>query len=119
MEILKREHDGRVLGHALEEQPPATEQVSAVGIRALLQPQQVRQAWLDQTALPFVRDERRHRFCELVSRAVRCLLLGDPGPRADHLGQRPVGDTLPVGEASTLVPVTLFLDPVEVLEELP
>ena len=42
--------------------------------------------------------------CELRSRDSLVLVLGDPGPHAHHLGQRPVGDALAVGEAAAAVP---------------
>ena len=105
--------------HALEEQPPAAEQVGAVGVRALLEPQQVRQARLDEAALALVGHVLLDRRAQLLARARRRLLLDDPRARAHHLGQRPVRDALAVGQAAALVPPAALLDAVEVLEVLP
>ena len=95
---------GSVGGDPLEEQPPAGEQVRAVGGGPLLEPQQVREPRLDQPPLPFVGHVLLDRGTQLLARGRRLLLLDDPGARADHLRQRPVGDALAVGEAAPLVP---------------
>ena len=42
-----------------------------------------------------------------------------PGPHADHLGERPEGDALAVGEAAAAVPPDVVLEAVHVLEVLP
>ncbi len=119
LQVLEHEHHRRVLREPLEEQAPAREQVRAVGIRALLEPQQVREPRLDQPALPLVGDEPLDRDVELLARHGRLILLGDLRPRPDHLGERPVRDTLAVGQRPPVVPVALLLDPVHVLEQLP
>ena len=47
------------------------------------------------------------------------VVLGDAGAHAHHVGERPVGDALAVGEAAAAVPVDVVDEPVEVLVELP
>ena len=57
LEVLEHEHDRRLVRHSLEEQPPAAEQVGAVGGGPLLEAQQVGQPWLDEPALALVGHE--------------------------------------------------------------
>ena len=78
----------------------------------------MREPRLDQAPLPFVGHELLDR-ARSFSRARRLLLLDDPGARADHLRQRPVGDALAVRKAAALVPADELLDAIGVLEELP
>ena len=51
--------------------------------------------------------------------ATRCPRPRRSGPRAHHLGQRPVGDALAVGQAAPAVPAHALGQAVDVLEELP
>ena len=119
MEILEREHHRLGGADPLEEQPPAAEQVSPVGGGALFEAEQVSQPRLHQAALALVGDVLPHCNAQLLARGGRVLLLDDPRPGPDHLGQRPVGHAFAVGEASALVPAHQLLDAVDVLEELP
>ena len=57
--------------------------------------------------------------CSFSRAESACLVLADPAAHPHHVGERPVGDALPVGEAAAAVPVDLLDDPVEVLVELP
>ncbi len=79
----------------------------------------MRQPWLHQPPFALVVDVFGDRGTELLPRHRRGLFLDDPGPRADHLGQRPVRDALAVGQTASFVPIPLVTDPVDVLEELP
>ena len=106
-------------GEPLEEQPPAAEQIRAVGSGPLLEAQQVRQTGLDEATLALIRHVLGDRGAELLTRGRRILLLDDPRARTDHFGQRPIGHALAVGETATLVPPAEVLDSVDVLEELP
>ena len=60
---------------------------------------------------------RRHASFGRAARAR--LVLADPGAHAHHLGERPVGDALAVGEAAAAVPPDLLDQAVHVLLELP
>ena len=86
---------------------------------ALLEPEQVRHARLDETALLVVQDVLDQNGLELLERRSRLLVLGDAAAHAHHVRQRPVGHALAVGEAPAAMPVRGLLDPVDVLEELP
>ena len=55
----------------------------------------------------------------LASARLGRLLLEDPGPHPHHLGERPVGDAVAVGEAAAPVPPEVVGEPVHVLLELP
>ena len=54
-----------------------------------------------------------------AERGGRLLVLGDPAAHPHHVGERPVGDALAVGEAAAAMPVDGLGDAVEVLVELP
>ena len=85
----------------------------------MLEPEQVRQAGLDEPPLALVGHVPGHRLGELCTRGGGLLVLGDAGAHAHHLGQRPVGDALPVGQAASGVPAHGLRDAVGVLRELP
>ena len=73
--------------------------------RALLEPEQVREARLDPARAPRRRGcTPRARACSFSPRGRGLLVLGDAAAHAHHLGQRPVGDALAVGEAAAAVP---------------
>ncbi len=57
-----------------------------------------------QRALVRVGDVQLDACAELRKRRLGRLLLEDAGARADHLGERPVGDALAVGKAAAAVP---------------
>ena len=52
-------------------------------------------------------------------RGRRLLLLGDAGAHPHHLGERPEGDALAVGDAAAAVPPDVVDEAVDVLQELP
>src|SRR5689334_25438599 len=59
------------------------------------------------------------RGAQLRQGGVARLLLADACAHAHHLGKRPVGDALAVGEAAAAVPPDLVDQAVDVLLELP
>ena len=77
------------------------------------------EARLDEGALVGSGDHLLDHTPELFDGRVRRLVLGDPGAHPDHLGERPVGDRVAVGEAAALVPPDVFDEAVEVLLEFP
>ena len=115
---------------------------STVGPRSAMRSKNVRQALnscsraaQSASSMPSKRSERGfepapflrvgHEFVErraqLLARRRFVLAFGDARPAADHLAQRPVGDTLAVGRRAALVPVVELRtgEPVKVLLELP
>ena len=119
LHVLEREH-GRVdVGEALEEEPPGGEQILLVARAVLGQAEQLREPRLDERALVGVGEVLLERDLELPERRRRLILLADPAAHPHHVGQRPVGHALAVGEAAAAVPVRDLGDPVEVLVELP
>ena len=118
LHVLEHE-DRRVdVGEPLEEQAPGGEQV--VPLEApFLEREQVTQTGLDEAALLGVGQMLLDDLRELRERARRLLVLGDARAPAHHVGKRPVGDALAVGEAAAAMPVRDLGEPVEVLVELP
>ncbi len=119
LHVFEREHRRARIGEALEEQPPRREQILPVARGRLLQREQVREPRLHERALLRIEHVPLHHRAEFRARRARILGLADPGTHPHHVRQRPVGDTLAVGEAAAAVPVHLLDDPVEVLVELP
>ncbi len=119
LHILERQDDRRRVRQPLEEQPPGGEQILPVAGRRVLEPEQVGQARLDEGPLLRIEQMLGQRRRQLLARRARLLVLGDPAAHPDHVGERPVGDTLPVGQTAAPVPPDLLDDPVEVLVELP
>ena len=59
-------------------------------------PEQVRKPWFDETALTLVRHVLLDGGSEFVPRGCDILLLHDAGARPHHVGERPVGHSVPV-----------------------
>ena len=119
LHILEDEYDGVGLCEALEQHAPRREKVLLVPRDALLEPEQVGETRLDARPLVRVGKVLAERLAELLARGGRLLVLDDPAAHAHHLGQRPVRDALPVGEAAAAVPPRLLGEAVLVLLELP
>jgi hypothetical protein len=68
LEILEHQDHLRLLGDALQEQPPAAEQISAIRCRARLETQKMCEARLDQPALALVGDVQLDGRAELAPR---------------------------------------------------
>ena len=79
----------------------------------------MREAGLDPAALLRIGDVLVDRGVELCGCRVRVLAFQDAGPAPHHLGERPVGNSLAVGEAASPVPAEEVRQPVQVLVELP
>ncbi len=119
LDVLEDQDGRRLLGEPLEEDPPGGEEVLLVAGRAVLEAEEVREARLDPGSLAGVQDVFGQREVELLPRSGRFLLLGDPAAHPHHLGQRPVGDAVPVRETAAAVPERLDRKAVDVLLELP
>ena len=119
LHVLEGEHGRIALGQALEEEAPGGEEVLLVASLVLGQPEQMREPRLEEVALLGVEDVLLERGVQLGQRGRRLLLLGDAAAHAHHVGERPVGHALAVGEAAPAVPVDGLGDAVEVLVELP
>jgi hypothetical protein len=105
LHVLEHEHDGIALRHAFEEQPGCREQVLTLGGRALLQPEQLREARFDPAAFVRVVDMFLEGGAELRGRVLLRLALRDARAASEHLGERPVGHALAVRERPSAVPV--------------
>src|SRR3954452_7164918 len=79
----------------------------------------MREPGLDERPLLRVADVDVERRAELRGSRLRVLFLRDQAAHAHHVGKRPVGDALAVGQAAPAVPVDRLGDAVEVLVELP
>ena len=119
LHVLEGEHRRIALREALEEEPPRGEEILLVARLVLRQPEQVREARLEEAPLFGVEEVLLERGVQLGQRRRRLLLLGDAAAHAHHVGECPVRHALAVGEAPPAVPVHGVRDPVEVLVELP
>ena len=104
LQVLEEERDRALLGHALEEEAPGAEELLLAARRAVLEPEQVQQARLDEVALLLVGHELVDGGAQLRVAADRVLALDDARAHPHHLGERPEGDALAVGEAAAAVP---------------
>ena len=118
LEIFEDEHRRALLREPLEEEAPGRKEVVTVGGAALFEPEQLREPRLDPGALLGVGEVLLERFPELAGRRLWMFLLGDPGPHAHHLGERPVRDAVAVGETAAAMPVDVAHQPVDVALEL-
>ena len=118
LEIFEDEHRRALLCEPLEEEAPGGEEVFTVGRDAFLEPEQLGEPRLDPGALLGVGEVLLERLPELAGRRLGILLLGDSGPHAHHLGERPVRDAVAVGETAAAMPVDVAHQPVDVALEL-
>ena len=105
MQVLEDEHRRTLFRDRLEELPPGREAPGAVAARLSVpaEPDQGPEA-LEHPRRAFG-FEPAHRLGELPLGLLGRVGLEDPGVRLRHLGQRPVGDPLPVGQRAALAPV--------------
>ena len=87
--------------------------------RPLDEPEELLEPGLDPLPLRGVGDVLRERLAQLAERRGLVLRLDDPRAAAKHLRERPVRDSVAVGEASAAVPVDGVDHAVRVLLELP
>src|SRR5439155_3472801 len=108
-----------VLGAALEVEPPCAEEILALvgGVRT--ETEQGCEARLDPGALLRVRDVGSDPLGQLPPGRARLLALGDVGAGANHLRERPEGDSLAVGEAAAAPPEDRVDEAVDALLVLP
>ena len=119
LHVLEGE-DGRVdVGETLEEKPPGREQVLLVAQLVLREPEQLRQAGLDEAPLVGHGDVLLEGRPELLQRGRGLLVLCDPAAHPHHVRQRPVRHAFAVRKAAAAVPVGELRQAVEVLVELP
>ncbi len=119
MDVLEH-HDRRSpIGDPLEEDPAGREQVLLVADASFFESEQVPEPRPNESALVGVGDVLLDRLRELRGCRGRLLVLGDPRPPPDHLGERPERDTLAVGQAAPLVPPHIGDEPVDVFVQLP
>ncbi len=119
MQILEHK-DGEVLcSEALEEEAPRRVEIARIRGDALLETDEVREAGFHPPPLLTRLDEFLDGTPQLLTRQLRWLVVENAGTHTHHLAQRPVGDTISVGETAPAMPPDGFRDPVDVLEELP
>ena len=119
LEVLEEEDRQAEVRDALEERPPRREQLLALADSTLFDPEQLKEARLDPASLLRIRNVFSDRGRDPLARRRRVVRLGQPGPLPDHLSERPERDALAVGGRSSLVPVDVLDDAVDVLVELP
>ena len=95
------------------------EEVLLVPNRAFLESEQVGEPRLGEAAFLGIRDVLLYRCAELLAGSARLLVLDDSRAAANHLGKRPEGDAVAVGETAPRVPPDVAREPVDVLLELP
>ena len=98
--VLEHHHDGIALGQPLEEQAPPSEQLLAARPR-LGDAEQNAEAGGDELPLGRIGDPAFEAGREPRLRLLGGSVLADPQPVADHLGERPVRDAVPVRKAAT------------------
>jgi hypothetical protein len=119
VEILEEQHDRAGLRHPLEEETPRRMEILPVWRNAVGQPEDVLEARLHPLALVRVGHVLLDRRTQLRERLRRRILLRDASAHPHHLGQRPVRDAVPVGEAAAAMPPDVVNQAVDVLLELP
>ncbi len=119
VEILEDEDGRPVVGHPLEERPPGGEGLLALAAGSGAEAEQGREIGSDPLPGPLVRDRLPEVAGQPTPAMGRAVALADPDPVADHVGQRPEGETLAVGGRPGPVPEDLLDHPVDVLLELP
>ncbi len=119
LEILEEERDWPLLRHPLEEDAPSAEQLLLCPSRTFLEPEQVKDPRLDEATLFVVDNEGVERHANLLAGRGGVFAFDDAGSHAHHLGERPEGDALAVRQAAAAMPPDAFLEPIDVLEELP
>ena len=118
LEILEHEDRRLLIGERLDEEAPRREEILALVAR-VREPEELRESRFDPVPVVRARDVLRNAGRELRQRFLGALVLEDLGAAADHLRERPVGDTLAVRRAAAAMPPRGQREAVEVLLELP
>ena len=119
LEVLEDHHDRVVRGEPLEERAPRGEQAVLPAGRRVGYAEQGEQRRLDPATLLLVRDPAGGGFRDPGACRRLVVRLGEPGPLADHLAERPERDPAAVRGRAPVVPVDGLDEAVDVLEELP
>ncbi len=119
LDVLEHEHRRIPLGQSLEQDSPGREQILLVAGDAVFETEQVGDARPHPAPLLRVGEMFLEGLGQLASCRGKILVLQDAAPHAHHLGESPVGNALPVGEAAAAVPERVGDQAVDVLLELP
>ena len=116
--VLEHHHHRIELGHSLEEQPPAGEQLVA-SRGGVDDAEQDPEADRHELALAGVADPALEAGAELRLGLLDGGVLRNSEPMPDHLGERPIRHAVAVGEAAARVPQEPVRQLHQVVEELP
>ena len=118
LQVLEDHHHRLVLGEALEEHPPAREQLLACQAR-LGDAEQSPEPRDQELAIGGADDPAVEARVELRDRLLEGRFLGDPKPLAHHLRERPIRDPVAVGQAASGMEQEVVGQAVGVLDEFP
>ena len=104
LQVFEDEHDRTVVGEPLEEEPPGGEEALPIVVTAVGEAEQLLQPRLEPAALCGVGHALGEHGGELRRRGRGRILFRDQRAHTDHLGERPVRDTVAVGKAAAAVP---------------
>jgi hypothetical protein len=119
LDVFEDHHDRVRVAQPLEKEPPGSEHVLRLPRLALLQTEEMGQPRLDPALLGGIGDVLGNALAQLAAGRLGIVGLGDPRAHADHLGERPIRDTLAVREAAAAMPAHRLRQAVHVLLELP
>ena len=119
LQVLDHHDHREVFREALEEEPPAREELLPGEHLRTRQTEQLPEARGDVVPVGTVGNPALEAAAQTLGDDIERVLLADLEPRADHLRQGPVAHALPVGQAASGVPQHVSRQPVDVLEELP
>ncbi len=119
MDVLEEQDCRRCGRKPLEEHAGRREQVLLVTGRRLLEPQEMCETGLDETAFLRIRQVLLDCRSQLGARGRCFLVFEDAGPSADHLCKSPKRHAVAVGEAAARMPPHSLGQAVDVLLELP
>ena len=119
LQVLEQEDDRLARRHPLEEDPPGGEEILFVRCAPLGDAEEMREAGLEEAPLLGVLNDADEGLAQPRARRLGVVLLGDPRAHPHHLRERPVRDSVAVGEAAPAVPAHVVCEPVDVLLELP
>ena len=119
LEVLEQQDRRAPGGDPLEEGSPRPEQRVAPARRRGLEAEQGEERRLDPAPVVGVGHEVGHRLGDPSPGRRLVVSLGQAGPPADHLAERPERDSVAVGGRPAAMPVDVVDEAVDVLLELP